>query len=95
MYKNTAIISLSVIVLILFGLVIRKHPSPKPTTETVVITHIDTVVQVKDTTIYKKGKDIRHDSIIYVEVPVDRKIDTAAILKDYFAKVVYRDTLKF
>ena len=59
-----------------------------------VIKHeIDTVEVVKDTTIYKKGKDIYHDTIIYVQIPVDRPIDTMSILKDFFAKNIYKDTL--
>lgn len=52
---------------------------------------IDTLETVKNSIIYRPGKDIYHDTIIYVEVPV--KVDTMAILKDYFAKNIYRDTL--
>jgi hypothetical protein len=59
-----------------------------------VIKHeIDTVEVVKDTVIYKKGKDIYHDTTIYVQIPVDRPIDTLSILSDFFAKNIYKDTL--
>ena len=51
----------------------------------------DTVKVKHDTTVYKPGKTIIHDTTIYVDVPVD--IDTAEILKDYFAKNIYIDTL--
>ena len=53
----------------------------------------DTVVEEKThyQTIYKPGKDIIHDSLIYVEVPA--KVDTASLLKDYFARVPYEDII--
>lgn len=92
--KNIALLVLSAAVIVLFFIKTKK-PVQLPAPDPIVLTHIETKIQVKDTTIFKKGKDIRHDSIIYVQVPVDVKIDTAAILKDYFAKVVYRDTLNF
>jgi hypothetical protein len=40
----------------------------------------------------KKGKDIYHDTTIYVPVPQD--VDTLKILSLYHAKNVFRDTLK-
>jgi hypothetical protein len=52
---------------------------------------IDTIEVVKTQTITKKGKDIYHDTTIYV--PLNGEIDTITILKDYFAKNVYKDTL--
>ena len=60
-----------------------------------VIKHdIDTVEVVKDTTIYKKGADIYHDTTIYVEIPTYQPIDTLSILRDFFAKNIYKDTLR-
>lgn len=57
-----------------------------------VIKHdIDTIDIVKTNTITKQGKDIFHDTTIFVQVPVD--VDTMGILKSYFAKNVYKDTL--
>lgn len=94
MYKNIALVALSVLVIFLFRLSIVKHPA-LTIADPVVITTTNTVIQLKDTMIFKKGKDIRHDSLIYVEVPISTPVDTAAILKDFFAKVVYRDTLRF
>lgn len=58
-----------------------------------VIKHeIDTFEVVKRDTVEKKGKDIYHDTTIYVTVP--QAVDTGAVLKEYFAKKFYRDTLK-
>jgi hypothetical protein len=58
-----------------------------------VIKHeIDTVEVVKTKTIIKKGKDIYHDTTIYVKLPSD-PIDTISILKDYYSKKVYKDVI--
>lgn len=58
-----------------------------------VIKHeIDTQYVEVTNTIYKNGKTIFRDIPIYTEVPAD--VDTNEILKEYFAKVVYKDTLK-
>jgi len=59
----------------------------------VIKTKIDTLYETKITSIYKKGKDIYHDTTIYVEMPKE-KIDTLTILKDFFSKVVFIDTIK-
>jgi hypothetical protein len=57
-----------------------------------VIKHeIDTVDIVKTKVITKQGKDIYHDTTIFVQVPMN--VDTMAIIKNYFAKNVYKDTL--
>jgi hypothetical protein len=48
-----------------------------------------------DSVIYKKGKDILKDTTIYVEIPKDVPVDTALILRDFFAKNVYKDTVYF
>jgi hypothetical protein len=57
-----------------------------------VIKHeIDTIDIVKTKTITKQGKDIYHDTTIFVQVPMN--VDTMAIIKNYFAKNVYKDTL--
>lgn len=53
---------------------------------------IDTFIQRKETIVYKKGKDIYHDTTIYVAAPID--FDTLQVIKDYYAKRVYIDTLK-
>ena len=57
-----------------------------------VIKHeIDTIDIVKTKVITKQGKDIYHDTTIFVQVPMN--VDTLAIIKNYFAKNVYKDTL--
>jgi hypothetical protein len=53
---------------------------------------IDTVIVPQYTIVYRKGKDIYHEAPEYQVVPI--KIDTLAILKDFYAKTVYIDTLK-
>jgi hypothetical protein len=57
---------------------------------------IDTVEVEKIKTVTKKGKDIVHE-VIDVDTLVLKElvnVDSAAILKDYLAKIVYKDTLK-
>lgn len=53
---------------------------------------VDTQYVKTTQTIYKEGKTIYVDTPIYIDVPV--KVDTGSILKDYFAKYTYKDTLK-
>lgn len=53
---------------------------------------IDTFYEVKTQTVYRKGKDIVHEVEVVKEVPTN--VDTGAILKDYYARVFYRDTFK-
>jgi len=61
-----------------------------------VIKHtIDTVEVEKTKVVTKKGKDIIHE-IIDVDTLVLKElvnVDSAAILKDYLSKVIYKDTL--
>lgn len=58
----------------------------------VVKREVDTVEVPVKTVEYRPGKTIYVDSLIYVEVPA--KVDTLSILKDYYAKRIYIDTLK-
>jgi len=59
-----------------------------------VIKHtIDTVDVLKTKIVTKKGKDIYHDTTIYVPVPTDKPIDTLSILKEFYAMNVYKDVL--
>lgn len=53
----------------------------------------DTIIEEKThyQNVYTPGKDIIHDTTIYVEVPA--KVDTGSILKDYFAKRPYEQVL--
>ncbi len=59
-----------------------------------VIKHeIDTVDVIKTKVVTKKGDDIYHETIVEKEVFIPANVDSAAILKDYLAKIVYKDTL--
>lgn len=53
---------------------------------------IDTFYRVETQTLYKKGKDIVHEVEVVKEIPAN--VDTGAILKDYYARVFYKDTFK-
>jgi hypothetical protein len=53
---------------------------------------IDTQEVEKKIIIKKPGDTIYKDTTIYVEVP--QNVDTSKILRQYFAKNVYKDTLK-
>ncbi len=58
-----------------------------------VIKHtVDTLYVPTVQTVYKRGKDIYRDIPIYVELP--GRIDTVQVIKDYYSKVIYKDTLK-
>jgi len=55
---------------------------------------IDTVEVVKTKVVTKKGEDIYHETIVEKEVIIPTIVDTAALLKDFFAKNIYKDTLQ-
>jgi hypothetical protein len=54
---------------------------------------IDTVEVIKTKVVTKKGEDIYHETIVEKEVIIPTVIDTAALLKDYYSKVLYKDVL--
>jgi hypothetical protein len=54
---------------------------------------IDTLEVVKTKVVTKKGEDIYHETIVEKEVIIPTIIDTAALLKDYYSKVLYKDVL--
>ena len=59
-----------------------------------VIKHtIDTVDVIKTQVVTKKGDDIYHEVIVEKEVQIPAVIDTAALLKNYYSKVLYKDVL--
>ena len=60
----------------------------------IIITTIDTINIKHDSLIYSKGKDIRKDTTIYDTISLTTPVDTMAILKEYFAKNIYKDTIK-
>lgn len=58
-----------------------------------VIKEIHDTTEVEKTKIVtKKGADIVHETIKEVQIPAI--VDTAALLHDYFAKNIYKDTLR-
>ncbi len=59
-----------------------------------VIKHeIDTIDIVKTKVVTKKGEDIYHETIVEKQVVIPTIVDTQALLKDYYSKVLYKDTL--
>jgi len=59
-----------------------------------VIKHdIDTIDIVKTKVVTKKGEDIYHETIKYDTAIKLINVDTVALLHDYFAKNIYKDTL--
>ena len=59
-----------------------------------VIKHtIDTVDVIKTKVVTKRGEDIYHETIVEKEVFIPANIDTAALLKNYYSKVLYKDVL--
>lgn len=59
---------------------------------TVVKHEVDTIIQKVEKTVYKDGKTIYVERPIYVNVPPN--VDTNHILRNYYSKLVYIDTLK-
>jgi hypothetical protein len=53
---------------------------------------VDTIYVPTKQTIYKPGKTIYKETPVFVAMP--REVDTVAILKDFYSKEVYKDTLK-
>lgn len=54
----------------------------------------DTTEIEKTKTLWKKGADIVHTTIVHDTTIKLVNIDTAALLHDYFAKNIYKDTLR-
>jgi hypothetical protein len=96
---KTLLIAVLIIVILLL-----KMCTPKPTPNPGEIIKVDgkkyeVIKRIRDTqyitktqTIYKPGKTIYVEKPIYIDVPSD--VDTGQILKDYFAKYTYKDTIK-
>jgi hypothetical protein len=99
-FKTLLILTLFIIIILMK--IFEKKPTNKGETIKIggkkyeVVSHtIDTIEITHDSIVTKKGKDIYHDTTIYVPIPVDKPIDTLSILKDYYSKNIYKDTLKF
>lgn len=54
----------------------------------------DTIYVFKDSIVYRPGKKIPYQVLVEKFIYLPSKIDTNAVINAYFAKVVYKDTLK-
>jgi len=54
----------------------------------------DTVTVVDTKVVFKKGKDIYNEVIVEKKVEVPALVDTMSLLKNYYSKVSYKDTLR-
>jgi len=80
----TVILIIAVLVLVI---------QPKETSKPIVVTKIDTIVNIKNIVKYKKGNDIPF-VVLDTFVKIDEVHDTAYIVKDYKEVKSYADTLK-
>lgn len=96
-FKNIAIVGLIIFILLeLFnpgGVMPGKKVFINGKAYEVIKHEIDTVDVVKTKVVTKKGEDIYHETIVEKEVRIPAIVDTAALLKDYYSKVLYKDTL--
>jgi hypothetical protein len=96
-FKNIAIAALIIFVLLEWfnpgGVMPGKKVFIAGKAYEVIKHEIDTVDIVKTKVVTKKGEDIYHETIVEKEVIIPVVIDTMALLKDYYSKVLYKDTL--
>ena len=96
-FKNIAIVALILFILLQWfnpgGIIPGKKVYIAGKAYEVIKHEIDTVDIVKTKVVTKKGEDIYHETIVEKEVIVPTIVDTAALLKDFFAKNIYKDTL--
>jgi hypothetical protein len=96
-FKNIAIAALIIFVLLQWfnpgGILPGKKVFIAGKAYEVIKHEIDTVDIVKTKVVTKKGDDIYHETIVEKEVFIPAVIDTAALLKDYYSKVLYKDVL--
>ena len=96
-FKNIAIATLIIFVLLQWfnpgGVMPGKKVFIAGKAYEVIKHEIDTVDIVKTKIVTKKGEDIYHETIVEKEVIIPAVIDTMALLKDYYSKVLYKDTL--
>jgi hypothetical protein len=96
-FKNIAIVALIIFVLLQWfnpgDILPGKKVFIAGKAYEVVKHEIDTVDIVKTKVVTKKGEDIYHETIVEKEVIIPAVIDTAALLKDYYSKVLYKDVL--
>jgi hypothetical protein len=92
--KVVTIIGLIIVILCLRSCQIENGPIIKVDGKKYqVIKHkVDTVYVRTTQTVYKKGDVIYKEVPIYVQLPP--RIDTVEVIRDYYSKVIYKDTLK-
>jgi hypothetical protein len=100
MRQTIQVLGIAIVAISIYLFFFNKPPKPLPG-EVVYIDGkpypvekriIDSQYFAKWETKFVKGDTMYRDTTIYVEVPA--KVDTNAILRSFFAKNVYRDTLK-
>jgi hypothetical protein len=95
-FKNIAIVALILFVLLQWfnpgGVMPGKKVYIEGKAYEVIKHEIDTIDIVKTKVVTKKGEDIYHETIKEVTIPAI--VDTQALLQDYFAKNIYKDTLQ-
>jgi hypothetical protein len=95
--KNIAIVALIIVILLEWfnpgGVMPGKKVFIAGKAYEVIKHEIDTIDIVKTKVVTKKGEDIYHETIVEKEVLIPAVVDTAALLKDYYSKVLYKDTL--
>jgi hypothetical protein len=95
-FKNIVIVALIVFVLLEWfnpgGVMPGKKVFIAGKAYEVIKHDIDTIDIVKTKVVTKKGEDIYHETIKEVIIPTI--VDTQALLHDYFAKNIYKDTLQ-
>ena len=85
----------NILIAILIVVVVVQSCQKQQVMKVATVSHtIDTIrVTLPPKIVVIPGKDIPHDSTIYVPVPAN--VDTAKILKEYFATNVYKDKFVF
>ena len=95
--KNIAIVALIIVILLEWfnpgGVMPGKKVFIAGKAYEVIKHDIDTIDIVKTKVVTKKGEDIYHETIVEKEVVIPAVVDTMALLKDYYSKVLYKDTL--
>jgi len=61
-------------------------------TYTIIKHEVDTIVVPVKQIVYRDGKDIYQETIVYKTVPSN--VDTNDIIKNYYSQLIYKDTLK-
>lgn len=99
MKKITSLIPILIVILIIV-VIVQNFTMSKQTPATIkidgrkynIVKEVIDTVEVEKIKEVRKGKDTVYlDTTIYVRVPVG--IDTLSVIRDYFAKRVYKDTL--